>query len=193
MQSKQHMAAFVTDFLKSKLPSFYYYHNYEHSLYVMEKVIEIGQQENCTAEEIELLKAAALWHDAGYVKSYANHEAEGCELAWKYLPGFGFGIQDITSICGMIIATKIPQSPTNKLEEIIADADLEYLGTKEAGSKADLFFKELQYLDPSLTKTEWNKTQITFLEQHKYFTNFCRKNREPVKNAYLKILQNNQT
>jgi hypothetical protein len=29
----------------------------------------------------------------------------------------------------MIMATKIPQTPQNKLEEIIADADLEYLGS----------------------------------------------------------------
>ncbi|MBL0183523.1 MAG: HD domain-containing protein [Chitinophagaceae bacterium] len=190
MQSKQHLEEFVINFLKTNLPPFYYYHNYEHSLYVMEKVVEIGQQENCTASEIELLKAAALWHDAGYIKSYANHEAEGCVLAWKYLPGFGFGIADITTICGMIMATKIPQSPTNKLEEIIADADLEYLGTKEAAIKAHLFFKELQHLDPSLTKAEWNKTQISFLQNHHYFTAFCRQYKEPAKFEYLAHLIN---
>lgn len=55
----------------------------------------------------------------------------------------------------MIMATKIPQSPKNKLEEIIADADLEYLGTDEAAKKADDFFKELHHLHPSLTKEEW--------------------------------------
>jgi len=192
MQSKQHLKAFVVSFLKTSLSPFYYYHNYEHSLYVMEKAAEIGLQENCTAEEMELLKAAALWHDAGYVKSYANHEAEGCVLAWKYLPGFGFGIEEITTICGMIMATKIPQSPTNKLEAIIADADLEYLGTKEAAGKADLFFKELQHLNPSLTEAEWNKTQIAFLQQHHYFTAYCKKNKEPLKNDYLKSLLNYQ-
>ena len=90
----------------------------------------------------------------------------------------------------MIMATKIPQSPQNKLEEIIADADLEYLGTESAGVKADLFFNELQHLNPSLTKAEWDKTQISFLQQHHYFTGFCKENREQVKTAYLQWLIN---
>lgn len=188
MQSKQKLETFVTGFLQTNLPAFYYYHNYEHSLYVMEKAVEIGQQENCTAGEMELLKAAALWHDTGYIKTYANHEAEGCVLAWKYLPGFGFGVREINTICGMIMATKIPQLPKNKMEEIIADADLEYLGTADAGAKADLFFKELQHLNPLLTKAEWDKTQISFLQNHHYFTRYCKENKEPVKSAYLNKL-----
>ena len=192
MQSKQSMEVFVISFLQTYLPPFYYYHNYEHSLYVMEKAVEIGQQENCSAAEIELLRAAALWHDAGYIKTYADHEEAGCVLARQYLPEYGFTAEDVNKICGMIMATKIPQSPKNKLEEIIADADLEYLGTEDAGAKADLFFKELHQLNPSLTKAEWNKTQVSFLQEHKYFTTFCKKNREPVKNDYLTRLQNSK-
>ena len=192
MQSKQSMEVFVISFLQTYLPPFYYYHNYEHSLYVMEKAVEIGQHENCSAAEIELLRAAALWHDAGYIKTYADHEEAGCVLARQYLPEYGFTAEDVNKICGMIMATRIPQSPKNKLEEIIADADLEYLGTKDAGAKADLFFKELHQLNPSLTKAEWNKTQVSFLQKHKYFTAFCKKNREPVKNDYLTRLQNSK-
>ena len=36
--------------------------------------------------------------------------------------------KDIEIICGIIMATKIPQRPKNYLEEIICDADLNYLG-----------------------------------------------------------------
>lgn len=91
----------------------------------------------------------------------------------------------------MIMATRVPQSPQSKLEEIIADADLEYLGTEEAGNKAADFFKELKHLDPSITKTEWNKRQIAFLKQHKYFTPFCKENMEPFKLQYLAELVKN--
>lgn len=192
MQNKQHMEAFVTDFLKANLPPWYYYHSCEHSLYVMNKVVEIGEQENCTTEEIELLKTAALWHDAGYVKSYTNHEEEGCVLVRNYLPEFGFMAGEIKTICGMIMATKIPQSPKNKPEEIIADADLEYLGTADTGTKADLFFKELQHLNPSLTKADWDNTQISFLQKHHYFTRYCKENKEPIKQNYLNELLKKQ-
>jgi len=188
MQSKIHMKEFVIDMLNNNLPLFYYYHNYEHTLYVTEKAVEIGQAENCTEEEIKLLKAAALWHDAGYINSYEGHEAAGCVLARQYLPEYGYLPGDIDTICGMIMATGIPQTPKNKLEEIIADADLEYLGTTGAGSKADLFFKELHVLDPLLTKEEWDRKQVSFLQTHRYFTGYCRETREHLKQTYLQSL-----
>ena len=190
MQSKLLMEEFVINLLDNRLPSFYYYHDHRHTLYVMEKAIEIGAHEACTEEEIDLLTAAALWHDTGYINTYENHEEESCALAKQYLPEYGYSSDDIHTICGMIMATKTPQSPKNKLEEIIADADLEYLGTESAGIKAADLFKERQSLDPGLTKNEWNKTQISFLQHHHYFTRFCKENREPVKRAYLHNLLN---
>jgi uncharacterized protein len=190
MQNKLYMKDFVTALLKDNIPVCYYYHNYEHTLYVYEKVIQIGRHEGCNEKEIELLSAAALWHDTGYINSYANHEAAGCSLAKKHLPGFGFSEPDINLITGMIMATKVPQSPKNKLEEIIADADLEYLGTRSAGEKSELLFKELQALVPSLTPEAWHKMQISFIQHHQYFTRYCKEHKEPVKQAYLTQLIN---
>ncbi len=184
MQSKLVMKDFVTDMLKRKLPPNYCYHNYEHTLYVLAKVIEIGTYENCTNIELELLSAAALWHDTGYVNTYAGHEEVSCLLAKKYLPKYGFTKNEIIKINGMIMATKILQTPTNKLEEIMADADLEYLGTNCVAEKAHLLFKELQSLTPSLNEKAWNKMQIAFLETHHYFTNYCKKNKDPLRHAY---------
>ena len=190
MQSKTHMKEFVIDLLNKKLPANYYYHNYEHTLYVLDKTMEIVQQENCTVPEMKLLMAAALWHDTGYINTYIGHEEAGCVMATQYLPAYGYSEDEIKQVCGMIMATKIPQSPKNKLEEIIADADLEYLGTKDPGAKADLLFRELNSLNPSLTIEEWNRTQISFLQQHSYFTQYCRENKEPLRQAYLNKLLN---
>jgi uncharacterized protein len=190
MQSKLHMKEFVIDLLKDNLPVCYYYHNHEHTLYVQEKAIQIGRHQSCTEKEMELLSAAALWHDTGYINSYTGHEEASCKLAAKYLPEYGFSENDIKKICGMIMATKVPQLPKNKLEEIIADADLEYLGTICVTEKADSLFKELQSLTPSLTKAAWDKMQIAFLQTHHYFTAYCKEKKEPVKQAYLKELMN---
>jgi predicted metal-dependent HD superfamily phosphohydrolase len=182
------MKTFVIDLLKSKIPPSYYYHSYEHTLYVVDKAIEIATAENCSQKEIDLISAAALWHDTGFTKTYNNHEKEGCNLAKQYLPQYGYSDIDINQICGMIMATEIPQSPKNKLEEIIADADLEYLGTKDATEKAEHLFKEWKYLDPSLTRDKWNEKQISFLKAHHYFTKFCKENKEQAKTAYLQKL-----
>lgn len=189
MQNKTAMQQFVIALLKDHLPENYYYHNYLHTLYVVAKAAEIGRHEHCTEKEMELLHAAALWHDTGYVKTYIGHEEESCLLAKKYLPGYGFNETDIYGICEMIMATKIPQSPKNKLEEMIADADLVYLGTSDAAEKATDLFKELRSLNPSLTMAGWNQMQIAFLSAHHYFTQYHSERSEPVKQAYLAQLK----
>ena len=83
------------------------------------------------------------------------------------------------------MATKIPQSPQNKLEEIIADADLEYLGTDNAESQAASLYRETRSLHPGLTEEAWNEIQISFLQKHHYFTSYCKAFTEPGRSAYL--------
>jgi len=184
------MKDFVIGLLKANLSEYYFYHNYEHTLYVIEKALEIGFHEKCTDDELELITIAALWHDTGYIKTYKDHEEESCKLAWHYLPGYNVPAIDIAKICGMIMATEIPQTPKTKLEEILADADLEYLGSPNFEIKADKLFNELQHLNHWLTAAEWNKAQISFLQEHHYFTGFCKENRESIKQLNLNKLVN---
>ena len=188
MLNELHMKDFVISLLKDKLPKSYLYHNHEHTLYVLEKAIEIGKYEKCSKDELELLGVAALWHDTGYTKTYHNHEEESCNIARQYLQEYGYPAPDIDKVCGMIMATKIPQLPKNKLEEIVADADLEYLGSEYFEIKSNSLFHELQSINPSLTESKWNQLQISFLQNHHYFTGFCKENREPVKMKYLNQL-----
>jgi uncharacterized protein len=185
MQNKKNMRDFVMDMLKDTLPENYLYHNPEHTLYVIEKAQEIGRHEKCTEEELEFISVAALWHDTGYTNTYKNHEEESCKIARHYLPEYGFSDEYINRICDMIMVTKIPQLPKNKLEEILADADLEYLGTSSFETKSDALFKELQSVRPSYTEAEWNQAQISFITNHHYFTRFCQENKEPVKRKHL--------
>ncbi len=192
MQSSASMQAYVTRLLTEKIPPHYYYHNVDHTLYVTKQAEAIARAENCTEKEISLLKTAALWHDSGFIETYSQHEQAGCVLARKYLGEYNYPPSEIDMICGIIMATKMPQSPTNKLEEIMADADLEYLGTATVAQQAANLFKELQWLNPSFTKAQWQNTQISFLERHQYFTRFCKINREPVKQAYLRRLIGNK-
>ena len=192
MQNNMRMIDFVISLLNSKLNEFYYYHNVEHTLYVLNKATEIAQHQHCSAEEIDLVRTAALWHDTGFINVYEGHEEEGCNLAKKYLPDFGYTADSIKMICGMILATRIPQSPTNKLEQIVADADLAYLGTVNAATIANKLFKELKSFDTHLTAAQFNQIQISFLQNHRYFTSFCKENKERIKQSYLKKLINNQ-
>ncbi|MFM9910612.1 MAG: HD domain-containing protein [Chitinophagaceae bacterium] len=185
MQNNTALKTFVIDLIKNNIPSTYYYHQEDHTLYVLEKAIEIGNHEKCTAKEIDLLQAAALLHDTGFISTYHEHEEESCRLATIYLPDYGYSATSIKKICGMIMATKLPQSPKNKLEEILVDADLEYLGTDLAVEQAEKLYREMHSLQPTLTIAQWNLIQISFLEQHHYFTPYCKKYKEAQKKSYL--------
>ncbi|MBO6880107.1 MULTISPECIES: HD domain-containing protein [Winogradskyella] len=166
--------AHVFELLEKNLPSYLTYHSVEHTRYVLEKVIYIASKENISKSDLLLLKIAALYHDVGFIKSHENHEEIGCEIASKDLKGFHFSTEDIDSVCGMIMATKIPQDPKNHLEEILADADLEYLGTKHFFSVSELLYKELKYFNKELTPQEWYNIQVDFINNHTYHTNYCK-------------------
>jgi len=183
------MQEFVITMLKQNLPTSYFYHNHQHTLDVMANAERIGKQEGISKKELQLLRAAALWHDTGYINTYNGHEDESCALAKKHLPDFGFKTTDIKLICGMIMATMVPQDPHTRLEEIIADADLQYLGTSDASAIAHQLFLELSSLNPSLTEKEWNNNQISFLKDHQFFTDYCRQKNEPQKQLYLQQLE----
>ncbi len=190
MPNSLRMKDFVTSLLRDKLPAGYFYHNLAHTLYVADQAVLIGREEGCSPAEIDLLETAALWHDTGHIISTSQHESESCLMAMNCLPEFGYTDEDIQLVCAMIMATKIPQTPASKLDCILADADLEYLGTDRAASMAAELFRELQYRDPSLTIKAWNDAQIAFLVRHHYFTRYCKEQRGPAKSEYLSRLLN---
>lgn len=175
--------------LTRDLPSNLYYHGLHHTIDVLQSAELIAKHEHVTDEELLLLKIAVLYHDAGFTKVYKNHEEVGCEMVRRDLPKFGFNSAEIEQICGMIMATKIPQSPKNKLEYIIADADLEYLGTDDFWRIGNTLFEEIKLYLNVESERQWNIIQLNFLKSHQYHTNFCKQNREPLKAKHLKEVQ----
>ena len=87
------------------------------------------------------------------------------------------------------MATKIPQSPKNKLEAIICDADLDYLGRDDFYDIGNTLFEELKAYNILQTEEAWNKLQVKFLENHSFFTNTNRRRRAPRKGKYLRELR----
>lgn len=180
----------VTGKLQTGLSPRLTYHSIHHTLDVLEQVQKIAAREKVADEEnLFLLKVAALYHDSGFLFVHSGHEVKGCEIAREELPLFGLTPMQIDRICNMIMATKIPQSPRNKIEEIICDADLDYLGRKDFESISNNLYKE--FLDFGIVKDQrqWMQLQINFFEAHNYFTNSTQKLRDPQKKARLKKLK----
>ena len=177
---------YILEKLDSGLPKDLFYHGLHHTRDVYGAALLIAKSEKVSAEDINLLKIATMFHDAGFMSHYKNHEEAGCKLARKMLPKYGFDSKQITVIEGMIMATKIPQTPKTQLERIICDADLDYLGRDDFKDIAKTLFDELKVYMNVKDEKIWNNIQLNFLKNHKYHTEYCRKRREAKKQKHLK-------
>ncbi|HSJ67506.1 MAG TPA: HD domain-containing protein [Anditalea sp.] len=168
----------VKEVLKAGLSEHLVYHNLEHTLYVLDKSILIAEHERISGHELSLIKIAALYHDIGFIKGRDQHEEISCAIAQEDLRIYGMSTADIAKICGMIKATKIPQKPDSLLEKIIADADLEYLGTENFEPISERLYEEILHYNSNISRTEWYKLQVDFMTAHQYHTEFCRNHRD---------------
>ena len=167
--------------LNAKLPKDLYYHGIHHTLDAL-KVCEVYlTEEKVKEEDAYLLRIGVLMHDIGFTVSVENHEARGVEMAQELMYKHNFDSDDIKVVNQLILATEVPQNPKNHLEEIICDVDLDYLGRSDFYEISEQLFKELVAYNNIGSKREWNKTQIRFLENHKFHTDFAKKNRRPQK------------
>jgi uncharacterized protein len=188
MKTFEAVENYIIGKLKKELPHDLYYHGLHHTQDVLRSAEMIGKDENISDEDMLLLKVAVLYHDAGFTRVYRNHEEVGCEMAKEDLPKFGFTPEEIDTVCGMVMATKIPQHPKTQLEKIIADADLEYLGTDKFESIGRTLYEEIKIYLNVESERQWNIIQVNFLKSHRYFTDFCKRNREAEKQKHLEAV-----
>ena len=179
----------IVHHLEQNLPSDLFYHGIHHTFDVFDAALVIAENEKIdSADDLTLLKTAALFHDSGFTIDASKHEECGCDLARGILPACDYTNSQIDQICGMIMATKIPQQPLNLLERIICDADLDYLGRDDFFKIGDTLYQELKAFDKIKDVTQWNQLQISFLTNHQYHTEFSRGNREIKKQENLQAV-----
>jgi uncharacterized protein len=188
MQFKQ-AGEFIIGKLRTELPACLSYHNADHTLDVYQAAKHLGEQEGLTGREMTLLLTAAWYHDSGFLQATANHENISCQIAAEALPAFGYTADDIKTISEIIMATRLPQSPKSHLGEILADADLDYLGRDDFFSISDKLFDELTCTSKIHSKAEWNRVQVEFLQQHQYFTKSARHERQAKKEHILQQIK----
>jgi uncharacterized protein len=180
---------FILKKLASELPSKLSYHSVDHIKDVYQASDYLLKHEGVDGEDMQLVLTAALYHDSGFLFDAEGHETLSCDIVRKYLPQFDYNAQEVEQVCSMIMATKLPQSPKNKLEEILCDADLDYLGREDFYTTGAKLYNEFLSRDIVKNEGEWNKVQLQFLEQHRYFTNTATKLRKEKKDEHLRQIR----
>lgn len=181
---------FVFELMKTKLPGVYVYHNYKHTEDVVEAVKKIGNKSGLSNEELEIVVLSGWFHDTGFIEKSENHEDVSIEIAKNFLKENNYKEENIEKVIGCINSTRYPQAPKNVLEEVLCDADLYHLGTKDYDGKSDLLRVEWEKTgDKKYTQLEWLKVNIDFLTTHKFYTKYARKALEEKKTDMLLNLQ----
>ncbi len=164
------------------------YHSKEHTVDVIKQSVRIAMSEGVTEKEILLLKIAALFHDTGFLKTYAHHEEKGCEIFLEKSADLCFSEEENKMVQDLIMATKIPQQPHTLLQQIICDADLDYLGRNDFFTIGETLRQEFLHYKIVPDNEAWEKMQLNFLKNHRYHTHTSRQLREPVKQQHYATL-----
>jgi len=177
----------VTDLLLNKLSKNIKFHTLIHTQEVVAACEKLGEYYHLPEDDRFALSMAAWFHDTGYTSGEAkDHESRSVQIATDFLKTNAATDELIAKITGCINATRLPQSPENLLQEIICDADLFHLGTDGFDEKNRLLREELNgFGTNNVSKKDWRKINIRFLQRHEYFTSYGKEKLQPIKDQHL--------
>ncbi|HEX5691181.1 MAG TPA: HD domain-containing protein [Roseiflexaceae bacterium] len=176
--------------LEHELLPGYSYHSVVHTRDDVAPAAELlASMLQLSEEECLLLRTAAYYHDLGYVEQRAAHEAVAVQLAQLVLPRFGYSPAQIETIAGMIMATRLPQTPHTLAQQILADADLDILGRSDFLSRNRALRAELAAFGQHFDDAAWYGDQLRFLQSHRYWTAAARSLRDAYKQRNCEALE----
>lgn len=176
---------YILNRLKKELPKDLYYHGIHHTMDVCSAVDQLAMAEHVNGEDLLLLKTAAVFHDSGFLSQYLNNEPIAVLIAAEKLPSFGYSPEQIKRVGDIILSTCVPQQPSNHIQQIMCDADLDYLGRDDFFEISETLKQEWFAYGLIQSDEEYNEKQLRFFQDHHYFTSTARRIREPKKQQHL--------
>ncbi len=181
---------YVSQLLKEKLTSGITFHTEEHARYVAEKAELIGRNSGLTDTEIYLVSICAWFHDAGYISGAENHEEASAALATGFLQSKDIPAEIITRVKNCILATHIPQTPKDELAQVLCDADMAHLAEHDYFERIEKMRQEWNSTSGhKINKRKFHKISVEFFQKHHYFTDYARRELQPLKEKNFQRIQ----
>jgi hypothetical protein len=180
----------ITNRLRSLLPEDLVYHDINHTLNVEKAAIRFARLEGVDDESILLLRTAVLYHDAGFIWRYDHNEDFAILLAQSNLPRFGYTNSQIKIVTEIIASTKNGSSPSGPLQQIMCDADHDYLGRADYYNVVRKLRVEMENYGKKMDDKEWVMFQLKYLEDvHRFRTETAKNIRVHGKKSRIAELQ----
>ncbi|WFB66822.1 Pycsar system effector family protein [Chryseobacterium sp. WX] len=182
---------YVEILFKDKLSSVYFYHNFIHTAYTVNKAEEIMKNTPVSEEDQEKVLVALWFHDTGYIECALNHEERSVEVMKAFLHGQNYPENYIADVEKLILATKIHYEPQNLLEKIVKDADFSHFAGHDYSDISDALRKEWELTNVRcFSNEEWNAGNLDMLKnKHTFYTDYAKENWEPLKKKNIKKIE----
>lgn len=182
---------YVEILFKDKLSSVYFYHNFIHTAYTVNKAEEIMKHTPVSEEDQEKVLVALWFHDTGYIECAMNHEERGVEIMRNFLQQENYPESYITDVEKLILATKINYVPQTLLEKIVKDADFSHFAGHDYSDISDALRKEWELTNVRcFSNEEWNAGNLDMLKnKHTFYTDYAKENWEPLKKKNIKKIE----
>jgi predicted metal-dependent HD superfamily phosphohydrolase len=181
----------VFHLFKDRLSPDYIYHNFNHTLRVVNAAKEIAHGEKISKEDTEMLALAAWFHDTGYTEGGENHETRSSAYALNFLKEHNYPTEKATVVSRLILATQMHQEPADTLEYIIKDADNAHFADPNYLQLAELLREEWKITEgKDFSDLEWCViNRLMLLHKHRYYTNYGKTVLQPRKDHNIALLQ----
>jgi HD superfamily phosphodiesterase len=177
---------YTLQYYEENFSSLHTYHSIEHTQLVVDVATKISESEGLDKRNTEIVIVAAWFHDIGYAVSHENHEDESCKIARQFLAGNGVDEDFILVVEACISSTKRGAEIKSLNDRILHDADHSHTALPDFMEISNLFRKELEnFSDRKMTKLEYWKRTLIFLNETKFLTEYAIKNMEPIKNENI--------
>jgi predicted metal-dependent HD superfamily phosphohydrolase len=182
---------YIFHLFKDKLSPDYIYHNFNHTLRVVNNTKIITEAEDIDNEDAELLLLAAWFHDAGYVKGAGGHEERSAAMAQKFLLAEGFSPDKAEAVASLIKVTRLDAEPGSHLDEIIRDADCSHFADKNYCTLAELLREEWRLTEGKVfTDLEWAlANRKVLMQEHRFYTRYGKEKLQELKEQNIAQLQ----
>jgi len=191
MNFVENAESYAFHLFKDKLSPDYIYHNFNHTLRVVNNATIIAKEEGISEEETEMVVLAAWFHDLGYIDGPDKHEKRSAKMAEEHLLKKGYPEDKAATVAKLIRITEMGVEPETQLEKIIKDADCSHFADDNYALLSELLREEWKLTQQRIfTDLEWAKgNRKMLLMHHRFFTEYGKEKLQPLKEANIAALQ----
>lgn len=183
---------YVFGLFKDKLSPDYIYHNFNHTLRVVNNARIIAKAEGVSDYDTEVITLAAWFHDAGYIEGPQDHEERSGKMAVEFLTANGYPEDKAQKVAQLIRVTKLGTEPITRDEMIMRDADCSHFSDENYSNLSQLLREEWKITQgKAFSDLEWSLiNRNVLIHEHRFFSNYGKEKLQPLKEANIARLQN---